>query len=105
MNWRFTRPGIVRFEKGEGFCFLQIVPHAILDRIQPRVRRFADQPKLHAAYEAWRNERAEFQARVARREPEAVKLGWQRDYVNGRDPSGLSKAVFHLSKRRLKQPK
>jgi uncharacterized protein DUF6065 len=105
MNWRFTRPGTVRFEEGEGFCFLQIVPHAIVDEIEPRVRRFADEPKLRVAYEAWRKERSEFQARVARRDPEAVKLAWQRDYVNGRDPSGLSEPVFHLSKRHLKKPK
>ena len=27
MNWMFTRPGQVRFEKGEPFCFIQPIEH------------------------------------------------------------------------------
>jgi len=105
MNWHFTRPGSVRFEKGEAFCFLALVPHAILDEIQPRLMRFAEAPDLRDSYDTWRRERAAFQARVAKGDPEALKMGWQRDYVNGRDPSGRIEPTFHLSKRKLKPPK
>jgi hypothetical protein len=104
MNWRFTRPGTVFFEKGESFCFLSLVPHGILDVITPRICDFADDPELKAGYDAWRASRYEFQARIARGDPDAVKQGWQRDYVQGRDPSSASEPIFHLSKRRLKQP-
>ena len=105
MNWHFTHPTSVRFEKGEAFCFLSLVPHALLDEIEPRIMDFADNPALKAAYDNWRQSRAEFQARVARAEPEALKQGWQRDYVQGRDPSGTAEPLFHLSRRKLKQPK
>jgi hypothetical protein len=105
MNWHFTRPGTVRFHKSDCFCFLALVPHAILDEVQPQILSMSDDPTLKARYENWRAGRADFQARVARREPAALKQAWQRDYVHGRDPMGMVEPLFHLSKRRLKQPK
>ena len=105
MDWRFTRPTSVRFEKGEAVCFLSIVPHAILDDIEPRILSFADDPALKSAYDGWRKARVDFQTRVAKGDPEALKQGWQRDYVQGRDPSGTIEPLFHLSRRRLKPPK
>lgn len=104
MNWRMTRPGSVTFAKGESFCFLTVVPHAILDEIQPRIRSFAEAVELKASYDTWRNNRFEFQARVARGDPEAIRLGWQRDYVRGQDPSGRFDPIFHMSRRHLKDP-
>ncbi|WP_158817671.1 DUF6065 family protein [Methylocapsa sp. S129] len=105
MNWRFTRPTGARFERGESFCFLSLVPHALLDAIQPKIRDFADDPALKGAYDAWRQSRTDFQARVAGGEPEALKQGWQRGYAQGREPSGASEPLFHLSRRRLKAPR
>ena len=105
MNWRFTRPTSVRFEKGESFCFLSITPHALLDEIQPRIGDLSENPSLKAAYDGWRNARLDFQKRVASGDAEAIKQGWQRDYVQGRDPAGATEPIFHLSKRKLKQPK
>jgi len=105
MNWRFTRPGAVHFKKGECFCFISLVPHALLDRITPSIRDLSDDPSLKAAYDGWRERRSDFHARIARRDEAAVKQGWQRDYVHGRDPSGLSTPKFHLAKRRLQPPR
>jgi len=102
MNWRFTRPGTVHFEAGEGFCFLSLVPHGLLDQVQPRMRSFSETPPLREAYDRWRAERTAFQARIAEGEPETVRQGWQRDYVQGRERSGHSPPQFHLSKRQLK---
>ena len=102
MNWRFTRPTTVKFEKGEAFCFLVMTPHGILDQVQPIVADISDDPAIKAGYDAWRQSRSEFQARVARRDPEAIEQGWQRNYVRGHDPSGQFEPIFHLSKRRLK---
>ena len=104
MNWKMTRAGSARFERGECFCFLALVPHAILDQVRPRIRRFEDEPHIKGAYDYWRQNRAEFQRRVALGDREAILQGWQRDYVHGRDPSGTIEPVFHLSKRRLKEP-
>ncbi|MEL6681924.1 MAG: DUF6065 family protein [Pseudomonadota bacterium] len=104
MNWRFTRPGTVYFEKGEPFCFLSLVPHAALDQVQPRLRSFEEAETLKQSYDAWCKSRSDFHARLTQNEPEAVKQGWQKDYVKGRDPSGLFEPDFHLSRRKLKNP-
>lgn len=104
MNWRFTRPGTVCFSKGESFCFIAPAPHSIMDAIVPEVVSFESEPDLRRAYDEWRRLRSEFQVRIARNDPEAIKQGWQRDYVHGRDPSGHSEPVFHVSRRRLRAP-
>lgn len=103
MNWRFTAPGVVRFDKGEPFCFITLVPHAQLDAIQPVVRPLEADPALKSAYEAWNASRADFNARLAAQEPSAVEEGWQRHYLRGEAPSG-ERPSFHLSKRKLKTP-
>lgn len=105
MNWRFTRPGLVQFEKGECFCFISLVPHGVLDQVQPVLHELADDPALNASYEAWRCSRQDFGARLARGELEAVRQGWQRDYLHGRDPSQNFAPDFHLSRRQLRAPK
>jgi hypothetical protein len=104
MNWRFTRPGTVHFQKGECFCFIAPVPHALLDKITPRICDLSENQNLKGAYDEWRRGRSEFHSRVARGDPAALKQGWQRDYLQGRDPSGLSEPKFHLAKRRLQPP-
>jgi hypothetical protein len=105
MNWRFTRPGTVRFEAGEVFCFVTPVPHAIYEGIEPKIKALGDDPELQAAYENWSASRTDFNASLARRDPEAVKQGWQRHYVRGAAPQGDMAAGFHLSRRRLKPPR
>ncbi|MFI5015043.1 MAG: DUF6065 family protein [Hyphomicrobiales bacterium] len=105
MNWRFTRPGTVRFDEGEVFCFLTPVPHALYESIEPVMRSLDDDPGLKAAYEGWSASRTDFNASLARNEPETVKQGWQRHYVKGAAPEGEAAAGFHLSRRRLKPPR
>jgi Family of unknown function (DUF6065) len=103
MNWRFTGPGLVRFEKGEPFCFITPVPHGLLDGIEPVVRPLETDPALKRAYDAWCAGRAEFNVRLAGLEPAAVEEGWQRHYLRGETPEG-ERAAFHVSKRRLRTP-
>jgi hypothetical protein len=101
MNWRFTRPGTVRFEAGEPFCFITPVPHLLLDRVQPQIRPLEDEPALKAAYEARSKSRSDFNSRLAARDPNAVAQGRQRHYVRGEDAS-CRVSESHLSKRKLK---
>jgi hypothetical protein len=105
MNWRFTRPGIVRFEAGEPFCFIHLVPHALLDDVQPRIGDLEKEPKLKAAHDAWSASRADFGDRLKAMENDAVAEKWQRTYVQGRGGVEGEHPMFHLSKRRLKAPK
>ena len=35
MNWRFTRPGVIKFEPNEPFCFITLAPHGPTRRGAP----------------------------------------------------------------------
>jgi hypothetical protein len=105
MNWRFTRPGIVRFEAGEPFCFITPAPHGLIDQVQPKLASLDADPKLKAAYDAWSESRTDFGKRLAQREEDAVAAKWQRTYVQGRGGVEDGVPAYHLSKRRLKAPK
>lgn len=104
MNWRFTRVGTVRFAANEPLCFLTLVPHGLLDAVQPVLRDLDTDPEMKVAYEAWRVSRADFNNKLFQREPGTVAESWQRHYVRGETPTG-EQAGYHLSKRRLKTPK
>jgi hypothetical protein len=104
MNWHFTRPGTVRFDQGEPYCFITPMPHAALDEIQPEVLPLQSDPELFAQYQAWGSSRAQFIADLNNKDSDAVKQGWQRDYFQGRTPDGLIKTDEHIHRRRLKAP-
>ena len=46
MNWRFTRPGKVRFEAGEPFCFITLMPAVAIEGVTPTRGALADDPEL-----------------------------------------------------------
>jgi len=104
MNWRFTRPGVVRFEAGEPFCFITLAPHGLLDAVQPTIATLDEDPALKSAYEAWSASRADFSERLAREEERAVAEKWQRTYLQGRGGIEDGRPVYHLSRRRLLTP-
>lgn len=105
MNWKMTRPGTVRFEKGEPFCFITLIEHNRLDTIQPDLRTLNSDPELKADCELWHQNRQEFLDRLAAKDAETVKQGWQRNYMRGEAPSGKPKVAGHNTKRQLKTPK
>lgn len=104
MNWRFDRPGVVRFEADEPFCFITLSPHGLIDQVQPKISTLDADPKLKAAYEAWSASRSDFAQRLDAKEDSAVAEKWQRTYVQGRGGVENGAPVYHLSKRRLKAP-
>ena len=105
MNWKFTRPGVIRFEAGEPFCFVTLAPHGLIDAVQPKLATLDDDPKLKAAYDEWSASRTDFGKRLAEREQSAVAEKWQRTYVQGRGGVEDGAPAYHLSKRRLKAPR
>ena len=105
MNWKFSRPGVVRFEADEPFCFITLTPHGLIDQVQPTLSTLEADPKLKAAYEAWSQSRADFAQRLDAQEETAVAEKWQRTYVQGRGGVESGAPVYHLSKRRLKPPR
>ena len=109
MNWKMTRPGRVRFQKGEPFCFVTLVrPHA-LEAVQPRLLDLHDDPALKAEYEEWKVSRDVFNQRMAGGDKTARIAGWQRHYMKGETAIGTQAVELgspeHVTKRRLKTPK
>jgi len=105
MNWQMTRPGTVRFEKGEPFCFITLSEHHRLETVEPKIKSFDSNKVLKRDYENWNKSRESFNKKLALLDPEIVSEGWQRHYMKGQAPSGSINADDHLTKRRLKAPK
>lgn len=99
MNWKFNKPGKVRFEKGESYCFFTLFPHAWVDDIQPTIEN-ADQ-EFSDKFMRWSNSRNKFIDKLNNHDDKAIKQGWQKHYVQGETLTG-KKAEYHVSKRKLK---
>ncbi len=106
MNWVFTRPGCVKFAKGEPFCFITLVQDRPLETVQPVIRSLASDPVLTDQYNTWMEKRTDFNTRLARGEQGALKEQWQRYYFKGEIPEDKGKAPeTHVNKRRLPRPR
>jgi hypothetical protein len=106
MNWKLTRPGRVRFAKGEPFCFITLAQDKPMEAVEPVIRSLESDMQLHDQYTAWRAKRTEFNTAVAKRDPTALREHWQRFYFNGEIPDDLGKAPdSHTNRRRLPKPR
>ncbi len=106
MNWMFTRPGRVKFAKGEPFCFILPIEHRKLEDMQPVIRTLESNPVMRDQFDAWNRARTDFNNRLANHDPAAVKEAWQRYYFKGEVPEALGTAPeTHANKRRLKTPR
>lgn len=103
MNWQMLQPGTVRFEKDEVFCTIMPIPKNYLDQWEVAIHDLSDDPVLQAEQELFRASRAEFRERLAAKDPEILKEGWQRHYFVGRFPDG-TEGVDHVNKLRLNPP-
>ncbi len=104
MNWRMTRPGTVRFERGEAICSLFPVKAHALARTRAEIRDIGDDPELRNEMNAWAEKRAEFMAKFDARDPATLKAAWQRFYFKGQYPSGAPAEREHLNKLRVEAP-
>ena len=106
MNWIFTRPGRITFEKGEPFCFINLIEHKKVEQFQPVIRTLDSNPTMKGQFEAWNRARTDFNQRLAGGDPDAAKEAWQRFYFKGELPEDLGAApATHSNKRRLKSPR
>jgi len=106
MNWKLTRPRhTVRFEAGEPICMLVPVPRGLIESLDPIRHPLTDNRPLFEQFEKWRNARNVFNTALAEHECDAVKQGWQKDYMLGRAVSGRRVAVHQtkLSVREFRQ--
>ncbi|HYD28095.1 DUF6065 family protein [Brevundimonas sp.] len=102
MNWAFTAPGKVRFEKDEPFCFIQPVEHRRIEAFEPVRVSLDDDADLARQYETWKETRTLFNNSMAAGDPEAIKQAWQRYYFRGEYPDQAEpRPESHVNKRRL----
>lgn len=105
MNWQMTRPGKVRFERGEPFCFITMVEHNRLEEIKPVIRNMSSNKELAREYKDWSEKRTDFAAKLENLDPKTVKEGWQRHYMQGGKTDGSKGSEDHKTKRRLQKPR
>ncbi|MEW7010028.1 DUF6065 family protein [Lentilitoribacter sp. EG35] len=104
MNWLFTRPGTVEFLKGEPYCFITPVPQLDLEYLVPKIHSIKSNPELHGEFQAWKKSRKDFNDKLFQHDQEALKKGWQRNYVNGKTMLGTSSSPYHKTKLRVPDP-
>jgi hypothetical protein len=90
MNWIFTRPGTVRFEKGEPFCFIMLIQDKVMADVQPVIKLDELQPGTARPVRRLAEKRGEFNALIFKRDPEAMKEAWQRFYFKGEYPEEVA---------------
>ena len=85
MNWKFTRPRqVVRFGVGEPIAMLVPQRRGELETFQPEMRSLGTDPELQQQHDAWRARRAQFNADLQARAPEACRRKWEKEYFKGR---------------------
>lgn len=104
MNWMFTAPGRIRFEKDEPFCFVNLIEMSKIEQFTPVVRQIETDPELQAQYMEWNRSRVEFNTKTAMGDHEAMKQSWQKHYFQGKYQEPGKLAPQHISKRHIKTP-
>jgi Family of unknown function (DUF6065) len=85
MNWRMTvEDQWVHFVAGQPIGRVVPVRISAMRTLEVEQKGKADLPaRKRRVYDAWAKSRDEFLTRLARREPEAEKQGWQKNYHKG----------------------
>ncbi len=102
MNWRFTRPGEVRFEAGEAVAHFFPVRRDLFDRITPEIKSLHADPKAVKQMEIWRESRSDFAGRLKSGDQDAAEEKWQKGYYRGLWPDGAKGPADHKTKIRVK---
>lgn len=98
MNWRFTRPGTVRFEAGEPFCHFFPVPRHLASAVEPELHDLDEAPEKAAVYRSWRASRDGLLERLKEGRLEPTEEVWGKDYLKGQSPGGEVVAPEHDSR-------
>ena len=105
MNWMFTRPGRIHFEKDEPFCFITPMAYRALDGLVPEIEPLAANPDEFRRYKTYAELRNDFNTKLAQKDQQAIEQGWQKWYMRGQSPLGDKANPMHLSKLRLADPR
>lgn len=101
MNWKFTRPGTVAFEKGEPIAMLVPQRRGELERFRCRKADFASNPELAEGYRKWIESRVSFLARQKSGDAAALKQRFEKHYMHGTSVEGREGPADHQMLREL----
>lgn len=102
MNWKITRVNEwIGFERGESLCMVVPQRRGELEGFEPEFASIEDDLELKTAFEAWCESRDRFNAERIQPDSDAAKAGWEKHYVRGTSPSGMS-AAQHQTRLRLR---
>jgi hypothetical protein len=104
MNWQLTRPGTVRFERGDPFCLIFPIRNEELESTELEIHDIADNAELEKQYTAWREKRDDFMARYRAGDQSTIKEAWQKYYFRGIMPDTGARIADHTQKVRLRAP-
>jgi hypothetical protein len=102
MNWMFTRPGTVRFERGEPFCHVFPIPRQLLSAVQPEIRDLEEVPEKAATLASWRAAREELYGRARKGEIKSADQAFGMHYFRGETPSGEAVVPDHVTRLMVK---
>jgi hypothetical protein len=98
MNWQLTRKGVpVVFAKDEPIAMLIPQRRYDLESFYPVERELDSDPEISSQFRLWRRTRTDFLQNLKIGGTEANERGWQKDYMQGRQPSG-KEASEHQTK-------
>ena len=98
MNWQFTRPGRVTFEKDEPFCFITPVEYRALDDVVPEIMPIAEAPELANPVEAFSGARTRFTRALRRMTRTPRNRAGKSGTLRGEAPFGGEQNPHHVSK-------
>ena len=101
MNWKFTRPGRIRFEIDEPICFFFPIERDILSHVEPKIAPLSSNPDLHQQFRNWSAVTDEFHKKMRIAPPSEAKDQWQKRYYRGLDMKECP-MPNHQTKLRLK---
>lgn len=101
MNWKFTRPGTVSFEKGEPIAMLVPQRRGELEVFRCRKADFSANPELAAGYRTWIESRVSFLDKQRSGDQAALKQRFEKHYMHGTTTEGHPGPQDHQMMREL----
>jgi len=102
INWILTRPGTVRFAKGEPIAVLMPSRRGEIETFDVAIKPFDHTSSLLADYQEWRRQRESFLANLAEDGGSSERERWQGDYFRGTLGGPAEGAGHHQTRLRLR---
>lgn len=101
MNWKFTRPGVVTFEKDEPIAMLVPQRRGELEQFACRKAELSSNPQLADGYRKWIESRTNFLAAQRAGDPDALRRKYEKHYMHGVTTTGEQGPADHQKMREL----